>query len=77
MDFANSGDGGEPTTEDQARSIEQRKPRGDAKQGAHSGSLAAGSMAIMDISRISFLRKEAQRRQLGLDLADFIMTMAT
>ena len=77
MNFVTSGDGREPTTGDKGRRTIHANHSGDAPLDAHSGSLEAETMATMDLSRISFLRKETQKRTSGLDLVDFIITMAT
>ncbi|CAM9409360.1 unnamed protein product [Scytosiphon promiscuus] len=42
-----------------------------------SRSLVTETIAAMDLPRISFLRKETEKKALGLDLAEFILALAT
>lgn len=73
MDYATSAGEGDPKTGADARSTIHGKRSGDASRDAHAGSMAAETMATMHLSRISFLRKEAQKTASGLDRAGSIV----
>ncbi|CAM9649007.1 unnamed protein product, partial [Ectocarpus sp. 13 AM-2016] len=60
-----------------ARASEARAKQSDGPRYTDSRSLVTETMSAMDLPRISFLRREIQRKASGLDRVEFIMTMAT